>query len=93
MSRSLYKEGAQTLGGLKIFTVPVGGTGAGHLHEHHEEVYVVLQGKAKMTVGERTELIRSGQVVFIPPKTWHVFENVGDIPVRGLFVTGKTEGD
>lgn len=42
-----------------------------HLHEHHTESVYVLEGTGEMILGDDTFIVRSGDFVFIPPKTPH----------------------
>lgn len=42
------------------------GRGPRHLHEESENVYVVLEGKVDVGVGDRTYTAGPGDVVFIP---------------------------
>jgi mannose-6-phosphate isomerase-like protein (cupin superfamily) len=47
------------------------------------EVLVVEEGEAKVTLGERQmRIVRSGEVVRIPPELPHSIESVGDAPLR-----------
>jgi len=46
-------------------------------HEHRAENWVVVQGKAKVTLGEEIVKLEKRQAVFIPEKTKHRMENPG----------------
>lgn len=47
------------------------------------EVLAVEQGEALISLGERQRrIVRSGQVVRIPPELPHTIERIGDIPLR-----------
>ena len=50
------------------------------LHEHPtwEQVYYVISGTAKLTVGDEVRVLGPGGVSFTPPNTPHDVENVGD---------------
>jgi len=46
-------------------------------HEHRAENWVVVQGQARVTLGEETIKLEKRQSVFIPEKTKHRVENPG----------------
>lgn len=57
------------------------------LHEHEqEEVYYVLKGRGKMTVGEETQTMQAVSAVYIPSNTRHTLSNSGDEELHMLFV-------
>ncbi|OGG30014.1 hypothetical protein A2973_05200 [Candidatus Gottesmanbacteria bacterium RIFCSPLOWO2_01_FULL_49_10] len=47
-----------------------------HSHEDMEEVFIILGGKAEITVGEEKELLMKGDVVVIPERSIHTMKNV-----------------
>jgi mannose-6-phosphate isomerase-like protein (cupin superfamily) len=49
-----------------------------HVHFRHEEIFYILDGIYELTVGERTEAVCPGTVVFIPRNVVHRFKNIGD---------------
>lgn len=53
-----------------------------HIHHTVEEVVVIEEGSAEVTVGDQTQRVGAGAVVFIPPGTPHGTRNVGDSVVR-----------
>ncbi len=57
------------------------------LHEHeNEEVYTVLKGKGKMTVGEETKVLAAKSSVYIAPNLPHSLENTGEDDLEMMFV-------
>jgi quercetin dioxygenase-like cupin family protein len=41
-------------------------------HEHpHEQMTLVVQGKAKFIVGDEEKIVSAGDVLHFPPNTWH----------------------
>jgi quercetin dioxygenase-like cupin family protein len=53
------------------------------LHFHpYAEVFVVLEGTARFTVGEEEVVVEAGNVVVVPPQTVHGFKNPGDPILR-----------
>jgi mannose-6-phosphate isomerase-like protein (cupin superfamily) len=72
------------------------GPGEGpRLHRHaYEEIFVILEGQARFTVGSETIDARPGQVVIVKPRVAHKFVNSGsgrlrqiDIHASDRFVT------
>ena len=41
-----------------------------HRQEEQEELYLILDGRLEMTVGEDTFEIEAGDVVVVPPESW-----------------------
>ena len=70
------------------------------LHRHaYEEVFVILEGQARYTVGSATVEARTGQVLIVQPGVPHKFVNSGsgrlrqvDIHANDRFVTESLEG-
>jgi mannose-6-phosphate isomerase-like protein (cupin superfamily) len=55
----------------------------GFVHRHPiAEVFVVYEGRGIYTVGETEVVAEAGDVVVVPPNTWHCFRPVGDGPLR-----------
>jgi quercetin dioxygenase-like cupin family protein len=46
-----------------------------HQHQWDEEVFWVHKGRGTFLLGDRRLPIREGCLVYIPPGTWHGFEN------------------
>jgi mannose-6-phosphate isomerase-like protein (cupin superfamily) len=57
-----------------------------HRHLKHHEVVTVLRGKASMTLGADTFLIRKGDVIVIPTGTFHSVRNLRRKPLIVLSV-------
>ena len=49
-----------------------------HSHEGREQVYVIVQGRGAMTVGEEIQEVGPGTAILVPPGTDHCIKNVGD---------------
>jgi mannose-6-phosphate isomerase-like protein (cupin superfamily) len=70
------------------------------LHRHaYEEVFVILEGQARYTVGSETVEARAGQVLIVQPGVAHKFVYSGtgrlrqiDIHASDRFVTEWLEG-
>jgi quercetin dioxygenase-like cupin family protein len=51
------------------------GNGADKHRHPYEEVFVILEGSIEVIVGGELQMIESGNIVVIPPNTWHEFKN------------------
>lgn len=73
-----------------IAEVPVGvqRPSRGHTHEP-AEVYYIVSGRGEVLVDDVTYPVTSGDAVWIPPNAEHVAHNVGDEPLRLLYVFAK----
>jgi quercetin dioxygenase-like cupin family protein len=66
----------------------VGGvSGDGHAHSDHEQAFYVLEGDMEVTVGEEVRQIGPGDSVFLPRGVFHKHRNVGDKPLKFLFIS------
>jgi len=50
-------------------------------HPGHEQVYVIVQGRGLMMVGEEQQEVVAGTLVFIPSDTLHAIRNTGQEPL------------
>jgi mannose-6-phosphate isomerase-like protein (cupin superfamily) len=67
-----------------------------HIHRDTEQVFYVIAGAGELQVGEgagaETLRMKVGDVVRIPPATWHTVCNTGAEPMRYLSVDAFAEG-
>ncbi len=72
-------EGAD-YGGTVSFFVTDHPLGEGpDLHRHpYEETFVVRTGRARFTAGDQTIEAEAGQIVVVPPNTWHGFKGASE---------------
>jgi mannose-6-phosphate isomerase-like protein (cupin superfamily) len=68
--------------------LPVGAAVGRHHHIETEEVYYILNGKGRMTVGPEVREIATGDAIFIPRRHTHTLENTGSEPMTILLVCG-----
>ncbi|WP_438854437.1 cupin domain-containing protein [Agromyces sp. M3QZ16-3] len=62
------------------------GEGPG-LHWHpYTETWVVLEGTAEITMGERRLVAAAGDTATVPAGVWHRFENVGEGRLKVLCI-------
>lgn len=61
-----------------------------HRHPDTEQIFYVLQGEGELRIGDGSAggggRIKPGDVVRIPPDTWHMIVNDGDQVIRYLSV-------
>ena len=55
-----------------------------HVHHHHADVFVVLEGTLSLTVGEASLHAHPGTVVVVPPLVVHTYANEGAAAARFL---------
>jgi mannose-1-phosphate guanylyltransferase/mannose-6-phosphate isomerase len=51
-------------------------------HHHRSEHWVVVQGTAKVVIGESEQLVRENESAYIIATQWHRLENPGKVPVE-----------
>lgn len=66
---------------------PDGGQVPWHNHPQ-EEVYVILEGRGEMCIGEEREILTGVQAVEIPSNAYHQLTNVGQSPLRMIYCYG-----
>jgi len=72
----------------------VGKRFARHYHEEMQEVFILVQGEAEITVGTETAALRRGDTVVIDPREVHQMRNTGAEAVvyLAIGITSETEG-
>lgn len=65
----------------KRITVKPGGKLSLQLHHHREEHWTIVEGRARVTCGDSQQDIDANTHVFIPLRTAHRIENLGDVDV------------
>ena len=62
------------------------GEGPG-LHWHpYAETWVVIEGTARITIGDHELVASTGDTSTVPPGVWHGFKNAGTGPLRMLCI-------
>lgn len=64
---------------------PNGGQVPWH-NQEQEEIYFVIEGTGEMCLGEERQTLKTGQMVYIPSGVFHQLTNVGDTPLRMMYV-------
>lgn len=59
-----------------------GGSISLHMHHHRAEHWIVVQGTARVTCGERVTVLHENESTFIPLGEKHRLENPGRVPLR-----------
>lgn len=71
-----------SLGGrfqVKLLRVKPHGKLSMQMHHHRSEHWVVVQGTAKVTVGDSVQLLRENESAYISATQWHRLENPGKV--------------
>lgn len=67
---------------VKLLHVKPGGVLSMQMHHHRSEHWIVVQGTARVVIGEREQLVRENESVYIVATQWHRLENPGKVPVE-----------
>jgi mannose-6-phosphate isomerase-like protein (cupin superfamily) len=68
--------------------LPPGKSVGRHHHLETEEVYYILEGEGRMSVGSEAREVAAGDAIFIPRGSAHTLENTGQAPMTILLVCG-----
>jgi mannose-6-phosphate isomerase-like protein (cupin superfamily) len=64
--------------------VPSGGSTAPHYHPLTEEIYYILEGTGRMTIGEETRDVGPGDAIAIPSRAVHTITTTSSTPLKFL---------
>jgi mannose-1-phosphate guanylyltransferase/mannose-6-phosphate isomerase len=67
---------------VKLLHVKPGGKLSLQMHHHRSEHWIVVQGTAKVVIGESEQLVRENESVYIIATQWHRLENPGKVPLE-----------
>ena len=59
---------------------PPGAGVSAHRHAYHE-AFVLLEGRMEVTLGDETVQAEGGEMILVPPGTWHGFTTAGSEPL------------
>ncbi len=62
-----------------------------HAHKVQEQIYHVLEGEGLMELDGEREVVRSGNVIFIPPGVKHAIHNTGQTDLIFFVITTPPE--
>ncbi len=71
-----YTHNEQTT--VKVLWVKKGERNSLQWHEHRDEMWVILAGPVKVTIGEEEKVGNTNDVFHIPARTKHRFEGAGE---------------
>ena len=57
-------------------------------NQEQEEIYFVLEGTGEMCLGDERRTLTAGQAVSIPSGTFHQLTNLGETPLKMIYVYG-----
>jgi mannose-6-phosphate isomerase-like protein (cupin superfamily) len=66
--------------------LPVGAQTTAHYHQQTEEIYFLLDGVARMQIGDEFRDVRAGDAIAIPAGEVHQITNTGSIELRFLCI-------
>ena len=66
--------------------VPPGGKIDRHRHPGADEIILLQNGRARVSVGDRVKEVHAGATVFVPADTWIELTNIGAEAIHGVFV-------
>ncbi|WP_435257208.1 mannose-1-phosphate guanylyltransferase/mannose-6-phosphate isomerase [Thioclava sp. FR2] len=79
---------------VKRITVKPGGALSLQSHHHRSEHWIVVEGTARVTIGDQVKLVSENQSVYIPLGAKHRMENPGKVPMVLIEVqTGSYLGE
>ncbi len=60
---------------MRKFTLKPGAYMPLHQHEDTDHVQYILEGKMKVTLGDKVEIVEKGDALYIPSDLFHSYEN------------------
>jgi mannose-6-phosphate isomerase-like protein (cupin superfamily) len=81
-SRALYSDTSI----VSSFVIFIKKEVKAHKHITHAEHVIVLEGKAEMTLNDKTFSIKKGDVIFIPKNSFHSVKTTSKIPLKVLSI-------
>jgi mannose-6-phosphate isomerase-like protein (cupin superfamily) len=83
--RGEFEGGEHGGTGISMIFVDAAPGGGPSLHRHdYDEVFVVQEGQATMTAGDRELVVSAGDIVVVPAGQPHGFVNSGEGPLRQI---------
>jgi mannose-6-phosphate isomerase-like protein (cupin superfamily) len=75
---------------LGVYALPAGGHDPQQPH-HEDEVYYVVSGQGQVTVGEETQPVQPGSIVFVAAHVPHHFHDITeDLKILVFFAPAET---
>ena len=57
-----------------------------HRHDHHDQLVVIARGSGTVRIGDQTQPVGEGSVVYVPRGTVHAFTNTSGAPAVSYVV-------
>jgi len=57
-----------------------------HIHHNEDETFKVIQGELKITIGQQTQILKSGDIAFCPRGIPHSWEVVGSKKMKSILL-------
>jgi mannose-6-phosphate isomerase-like protein (cupin superfamily) len=70
-----------------VILEPNGGQVPWH-NQEQEEVYIILEGKGEMCLGEEKTVVTSGFTIYIPQGVFHQLTNIEKFPLKMIYCYG-----
>jgi len=71
---------------VKLLHVRPGAKLSMQMHHHRSEHWIVVQGTAKVVIGDDEKLVRENESIYIFATQWHRLENPGKVPLEVIEV-------
>lgn len=55
-----------------------------HMHENEDEVFQVLEGQVEMSIGDKTTILNTGDLIFCPKGIPHSWKVVGEVKSKAM---------
>lgn len=69
------------------FTFPIGSDSSpGHYHALHSETYIIISGRMEWMVEGEKQILEAGDMVYVPPNTYHSARTLGDEHARTIMI-------
>lgn len=76
---------------MGLYKLPAGGTDPQQPH-NEDEVYYVVSGKAKITVGDEVKPVETGSIVYVAKKVVHRFHDIKeDLTILVFFAPAESQ--
>ena len=66
---------------VKLICVKPGASLSLQSHKHRSEHWIVIEGTARVTIGDTVKLVNEGQSIYVPLGAKHRMENPGQVPM------------
>jgi len=92
--RQTIKLNSEDTGGsmsVMLSVVPAGSGIPGHIHQHEDETFQIIDGELEVTINGEAHLLRKGDMVFLPKNIPHAFKAIQNSSMWISLVPGGAE--